>query len=191
METMKFDIFEDYRRLREEDVILSLKGMISQNILAGLVEMIKDKFIPGRGQQGIVKKMYAIFIEMVQNIIHHSADKIILGKNKKNIGMGIIFLREIKDHYEITTGNLMENTKITGIKKLLDTVNGMEKEEVHRLYKQKLRAPKEGGKTDPGIALVNIIRKSGNSITYDINTIDQNHSFLVLSAKIAKEEGGQ
>lgn len=188
---MKFDIFEDYRRLREEDVILSLKGMISQNILAGLVEMIKDKFIPDRGQQGIVKKMYAIFIEMVQNIIHHSADKIILEKDKKNIGMGIILLREIKDYYVITTGNLMENTKITGIKKLLDTVNGMEKEEVHRLYKQKLRAPKEEGKTDPGIALVNIIRKSGNSITYDINTIDQNHSFLVLSAKIAKEEEGQ
>lgn len=191
METIKFDIFEDYRRMREEDVILSLKGMISQNILAGLVEMIKEKCIPDCGQKRIVKKMYAIFIEMVQNIIHHSADKITSEKDKKNIGMGIIFLREINDHYVITTGNLTDNTKVTGIRTLLDTVNDMEKEEVRRLYKQKLRAPKEEGKIEPGVALVNIIRKSGNSIIYDINSIDQYHSFLTLSAKIAKEEGGQ
>lgn len=191
METINFDIFEDYRRMREEDVILSLKGMVSQNILAGLVEMIKKKFIPDCGHERIVKKMYAVFIEMVQNIIHHSADRITSEKDKKNIGKGIIFLREIKDHFVISTGNLTENTKIAGIRTLLDTVNDMEKEELHRLYQQKLRAPKREGKIEPGAALVNIVRKSGNSIIYDINSIDQNHSFLTLSAKIAKEEGGQ
>ncbi|MCP5102243.1 MAG: hypothetical protein GY950_02640 [bacterium] len=187
MQTMRTDIFDEYRRLREQNVVLSFKGMLSQNILAGLVEIIKEKYSLEPAPGKVAKKMYPIFVEMAQNVIHHSAEKIEIEDNKRNIGLGIILLSEKKDHYVITTGNLTENRKITGIKKLLDTVNGMEKDDVRQLYRQKLRSRKEVGEAESGIALVNIMRKADNSVSYDINSIDQRYSFLVLSAKIRKK----
>lgn len=182
-----FGIFEEYRRMKDHDVILSFKGMLSQNILVGLVEIIKEKLLLKPGMDGTARKIYSILIELAQNVIHHSAERIVVEDENLYLGRGIVLLSESDDCYTVTTGNPARNEKLTNFKTLLDTINFIEKEDAQKLYKSLLRSPMEKGKRGSGAALLNFVRKPGNSITYDVNAIDRTHSFLIISARIDKE----
>jgi hypothetical protein len=138
---------------------------------------------------GKVRMLYSIMIELVQNVIHYSSEQIQVENENFNLGRGIVLLSESKDCYTVTTGNPAKNEKLTEFKKLLEILNLIEKEEAHKLYKNKLRSPRKKGRTGSGAALLNFVRKPGNSITYDLNAIDRTHSFLTISARIDKEGG--
>jgi hypothetical protein len=178
------DLLEYYKSMVERDIVLDFQGAISQDMLVGMGEVIKKKCSQEVGSAAVVKKIFAIFIEMAQNIALYSAERSRLSDGSTEVGAGIIVVTENNKCYTIISGNLVEKDAITGIINHCQKINHMDKEELKQFYKEQINLSREKGKKGGGIGLIAVVRKSGNPISYKVTPVDDQHSFLVLSVKI-------
>ncbi len=183
----KLKLFEYYNKMCDQNIVLDFQGVISQDLLVGMAEMIKNKFTQKFGKTNIVKKMFSVFIELAQNIAYYSYERVELEAGKEKIGAGIIVVTEQNTYYTITSGNRIENNKALEVESQCKYLNGLNEDELKTYYKEKLREPRPEGKKGGGIGFVDILRKSKSKLEYQITPIDDIQSFIVLSVKIEEK----
>ena len=184
----EFELFQYYRKMCERNIVLDFQGAISQDMLVGMAELIKSKFSQEFGRANIVKKIFAVFIEMAQNIAFYSAERVNLDTRHVDVGAGIIVVTEKEHVYTVTSGNMVANDAVADIIAHCNVINKMNREELKQFFKQKIKSNREIGKRGAGVGLIDIARKSGNPIMYEVTSIDDDNSFLVLSVKIQEQE---
>jgi hypothetical protein len=184
----ELELLEYYKKMCERNIVLDFQGAISQEMVVGMAELLKNKSSQDFGGANIVKKLFSIFVEMAQNIAIYSEERVYLDKLHGDVGAGIIVVTEENHNYTITSGNLVKNISITKIIEHCQTINRMEKEELRQFYKAQIKSSRERGKKGAGVGLIDIARKSGNPIRYSVTRVDDNDSFLVLSVKVQKDQ---
>jgi hypothetical protein len=184
----EFELLEYYKKMCERNIVLDFQGAISQDMVVGMAELLKTKSSQDFGRTNIVKRLFSIFIEMAQNIAIYSAERIYLDDHHGDVGAGIIVVTEENKNYTITSGNLVKNQSISKIIEHCQRINRMEKGELRQFYKAQIKSSRERGKKGAGVGLIDIARKSGNTIRYGVTRVDDINSFLVLSVKIHKDQ---
>ena len=179
------EIFKQYRDMCHKNIILSFKGAITQEILVDLGEIIKNNIGDLKDRPRVIKRVFSIFIEVAQNILHHSAEKVTEGEEKGK-GSGILVVTESSDQFEIVSGNLIANANSQSIEDLCKLVNSLDKESLKTAFRAKIREPFKPEKKGAGLGLLDIARKSENKIGFNIEKVDETHSFFILSVKIQK-----
>jgi hypothetical protein len=182
-------LFEYYREMGEHHVIIELKGVISQDILVGFVELIRNKLSQESEGQRVVKRVFSVFVELVQNVVHHSAESVVLRNTENRVGKGIVMLRDDNDVYVISSGNLVENSRVAHVADRCDKINELDNEGLRRFYKEQLKFSRKEGQDGGGVGLINVARQSGDLLEYEISTVDDLHSFFTISVKIGKGAG--
>ena len=182
----KLDLYKRYQSMQQQKVCLELNGMISQEILVGFVEVIEAKLAKGAENRRTIKKVFSVFIELAQNVLHYSAESIVAANSKAKIGTGIVVLCDEDEYYIISSGNLLAKTKVPGIVEQCDKINRLSTDELRGYYKEQIKAPQAEGSFGAGIGLIDIVRKSGNRLNYEVTEIDSTNSFLALSVKVQK-----
>lgn len=182
----KIDLHKEFQRGREENIVFELRGLISQDILVGFVELIKDKIFLNTQKNRLVRKIFPIFIELFQNIVRHSIDE--NGKNHKKdgIGRGIILLKANTEYYFISSGNYINNNNVKKMTNLINKINELDEQELKSFYKERLRRNRGLNRNNSGVGLIDIARKSGNPIELNIKEIDTLLSFCEITVKINK-----
>ncbi|MGE5342375.1 MAG: SiaB family protein kinase [Candidatus Omnitrophota bacterium] len=180
-------LFEYYQNMCKRNIILDFQGAISQDILVGLAELLKSKFSLVSGHSP-VKKLFSIFIEMAQNIAFYSSERIYSENHHKDIGVGIVMVTEKSKCYTVISGNMVQRSTISKIQDHCMKINGMTPDELKQFYKERIKLSRKVGEKGAGIGLIDIARKSGSPIQYNIIPIDDFNSFLILSVKV-KENG--
>jgi hypothetical protein len=184
----ELELLEYYKKMCERNIVLDFQGAISQDMVAGMAELLKNKFSQEFGRTNIVKKLFSIFIEMAQNIAIYSAERVYLDDRHGDVGAGIIVVTEENNNYTITSGNLVKENSISKIIEHCQRINRMEKGELRQFYKAQIKSSRKRGKKGAGVGLIDIARKSGNAIRYGVTQVDDINSFLVLSVKIHKDQ---
>jgi hypothetical protein len=180
----ELELLAYYKKMCERNIVLDFQGAISQDMVVGMAELLRSKFSQELGKTNIVKKLFAIFIEMAQNIASYSTERVYLDNRHGDVGAGIIVVTEEDKMYTITSGNLVKKKSIPKIIEHCRRINQMDKEELKQFYKSRIKRSREKGKKGAGVGLIDIARKSGNPIQYKATPLDTIHSFFVLSVKI-------
>ncbi len=81
-------------------------------------------------------------------------------------------------------GSLIENKKVATLKGKFDHVNTLSNEDLERFYAAKLMDEDLPGAKGAGLGLIDMRLKSGKSIVYDFQPIDNSHSLLTLALSI-------
>ncbi|UCH93571.1 MAG: SiaB family protein kinase [Candidatus Aminicenantes bacterium] len=186
----ELELLEYYKEMCERNIVLDFQGAISQDMVVGMAELLKNKFSQELGRANIVKKLFSIFIEMAQNIAIYSAERVYLDDRHRDVGAGIIMVTEKNKIYQITSGNLVKKDSIPKIIEHCRTINHMDKEKLKQFYKAQIKSSREKGKKGAGVGLIDMARKSGNPILYEVTPVDNINSFLVLSVKIQQGQEG-
>ena len=176
----KHDDYKRYFNNYSNNVLLEFEGPLSQNLLIKIGDVIVKKVAAGK----LIKTIFAIFIELAQNIMHYSSEKEKI--NEKDIGVGIILFCEDNDYYRVRAGNRIDNKKAKRLKDHLNKINSLNNDDLKIFYKDRLRASADNDSKGAGLGLIDIARKSKNEIEYDIIPIDKNESFLKISVNIRK-----
>jgi hypothetical protein len=184
----ELELLEYYKKMCERNIVLDFQGAISQDLVVGMAELLKNKSSQDFGRSIMVKKLFSIFIEMAQNIAIYSAERVQLDDRHGDVGAGIIVVTEENKNYTITSGNLVKKEAISKIIEHCQKINGMGKEELRKFYKAQIKSSRERGKKGAGVGLIDIARKSGNTIRYGVIQVDDINSFLVLSVKIHRHQ---
>lgn len=183
-----FDLYEFRNQIKANKIILSFEGSMSQAVLCGFVDVLNEqlsKYDEKLSDQSInkyiVRRVFAVFVELAQNIQKYSAEFM------DNSGIGIIVIRERSHDFIINSGNLINNPQIQNLSERCDQINQMSADELKKFYRSSLKLIRLEGKTGGGVGLIEIARKSGHPIKYNVTPIDQQYSFFVFSAQVDKE----
>ncbi|MCS6821738.1 MAG: SiaB family protein kinase [Microscillaceae bacterium] len=182
-EEKPFSLFDYYVLTNQQNVLISYKGPISDIILAEISRDIRNKFA---SNPQVSRKLFSIYMELAQNILYYSAEKISFAGRKDSVG--IIIITEYKNYYIFSCGNLVENEYIDELIESCEIINRMASD------RNKLREYKRDQRSNPtnqrskgaGIGLIQVVLTSGNPLKVEYKKINDHFSFFSLSVVINK-----
>lgn len=164
----------------KERMVLYYHGPFNNGIISKMANNLKSKL---NCPKHLAWKVFSVFVELVQNIYFHAVEYNIALSHEP---VGVIFIEESDDYFEITAANLTEIEKIEKIREKCELINQMDLTAL-RAYKNELLL-KSSEKSDKGgnIGLVQIAILSQEKVDFQIKSLNAEQSFFSLSALIKK-----
>ncbi len=181
LERFSVKTFKD--QLTDNKISLAFHGMFSQDVLSLIGMTLKNT----PDSQLISKRLFAIVIEMAQNIHHYSAEKVYSEKDDRKIGIGVVAIGESADFHIITSGNYVENKEVPNILERSAYINDLDEDQLRDYYREQRKAPQREGKPGANLGFIDMVRKSGNPIGVHVEKYNDELSFFVLSVRINKK----
>lgn len=174
-------LYNQYLGIKDHKVLVSFKGAISQEVLTEFGTMIKSSL----SAETNTKRIFAVFVELAQNILHYSAEQ--QPNSNGNAGVGIILLKEKHSLFFLSSGNIVSNKSVEKIKAKCEKVNGMNKDQLKAYHQELIRGGRPDGSKGAGLGIVDIARKCDSPIDCIVDPIDEMNSFLTLSVSFKKD----
>jgi len=132
----------------------------------------------------VKRRVFHVMVESLQNITKHASPAGEISEKEK--GRGIFVVKRGREFYTIITGNLTSNESTKELTEILDKVNSLNKDELNDLYKKQIKnGRKLSDRGGAGLGFIDIVRKTGNPIDYNIVPTEDNiNSFFILGVKI-------
>lgn len=127
------------------------------------------------------KRLFMFVLESLQNVSRHSNDV-------QHANMSVVAYSKTDTGYCVSTGNVIQNDKIEGLKAKLEEVNNLASEDIRSVYRQMLSNAEFSSKGGAGLGLIEMAKKTGNRLDFDFIPIDDNCSYYVLSKTV--DSGG-
>ena len=181
-----FDLLSFRQDIIENNIVLSFEGKMSQGVLVSLVDTLKEKLKVNDqdARQYMVRKIFAIFVELAQNIQNHSMEKVLV--DGLETGVGIIVIREDEECYMLTSGNNVTHENAEKIRLSCDYLNGLGADELKKIFKKQLRSERNKESKGAGIGMIEIKRKSRSPLNYEIQAVDDQVQFVSISVSLSK-----
>ncbi len=181
------DLYTLYQNMVRDDIILSFKGDITQDLLTSVYQIMESHLDTSLEEPRRKKKLYHILVECLQNVYHHMEA---LKNDTKNTGdeetNSAIFMiaRGDETGYRILTGNHIRTANVDDLRNKIDKINAMTHDELRVYYRQQLSATELSDKGGAGLGMIDIARKSGHKIDYSFQPVTDTFSFFSLIVNI-------
>jgi len=174
-------VYEFYTTMKSQQVILVYEGVITHEIVKAFSALAEANMERNQEDASIQKKVYFVMVESLQNISKHSDSA-----EEDKPGRGVFIISRADEHYMMTTGNIVENSKVDGLKKSLDQINSMNPDELKELYKTQMKGGSISEKGGAGLGFISIARKTESKLQYSFQPIDDKTTFFILSTNISR-----
>lgn len=179
------NIYELFRRMEAEDIILSFKGDITQDLLSSVYQIMEARLDSEREEPKRKKKFYHILVECLQNVYHHMVDLKEEHGAEAMESTAIFMIGYGPDNsYRIVTGNFISVDYIEGLRTKLEHINKLSPEELKAEYLQQLSTTELSEKGGAGLGLIDMARKSGQKLDFDFYHVSDTHSFFSLGVTV-------
>lgn len=179
------NLYQQYRQMTDNRILMSFKGVFAQPAIVEMATALRGKVAARTNQTMVMKRIFAIFVEMSQNILFYSAEKEVDEEGKES-GVGILIVSEMDDRYCVSSGNLMLNGTVARIRERCETVSRMNKDELKVYYNEQRRLPRHAESKGAGLGLIDMARKSEFPIEFEFLPFNDETSFYMLSVYISK-----
>jgi hypothetical protein len=177
-------VYEFYKSMKEHEITLVYEGEITHQITKAFTSLTESNMAKEEESNTVQKKVFHVMVECLQNISKHADD---FGSSDYMFsGRGIFLVSKGKDDYTVTTGNTVDNSKIADLKRLLEQVNSLEKDELTELYKKQIKEGRLSDKGGAGLGFIDIKRKTGKNLEYHFLPVGEQASFFLLTSTISR-----
>ncbi len=180
------DIFNLYENLNKDGVIFCFSGSTSQSIIEGIGETLRQKMeLEGAGLS-VINRVFTVFVEQIHNILHYSEEKVAQEPaSDGELRFGIVLVGTWESRYYVRCGNYISNNNVDRLSQLLVQLQGMDKEQLKVLYKERRRSAESGDASKgAGLGFIEIARKSTEPLKFDITRVDDRKSFFSITTLI-------
>jgi len=157
----------------DNQIMLSYKGEISQDIMLGLLDLTEKKLDSSNTDLTIKSKIFNVMVGCLQNVTYHS-DK------NKHAKASMFLIGRVDNGYAIYSGNAISKDKVKDLKAKLMSINDMSGDELTEFYKAWLATRELSNKSGIGLGLIDIARKTGNALEFDFEDIDDEYNYFSL-----------
>jgi hypothetical protein len=177
-------VYDFYKSMKKHEISLVYEGEITHQITKAFTSLTESNMAKEEESNMVQKKVFHVMVECLQNISKHADD---YGSNDYIFsGRGIFLVAKGVDEYSVTTGNIVDNSKIPILKGLLEQVNSLDKEELTELYKKQIKEGRLSDKGGAGLGFIDIKRKTGRNLDYHFLPINEDTSFFLLTSTISR-----
>ena len=176
-----------YDEMIENGFSLVYLGEFSHEITKMFTSMAESDMEKNSEERSVQRKVYHVMVETLQNMNKHS-DEI----KERNIGNGLFIIGKKHDVYYVITSNKVAKNHKDHLEKALIAVNSASAQELKEMYKRQIKEGSLSNKGGAGLGLIDIARKTGETLNYQFLPLDEDSYFFILkveinSKKFAKE----
>lgn len=161
--------------MSDNELLLAYRDHISEETVQQLLSITELKLAQSGEEKKLRKRVFNILVECLQNIVNHSAK----GGDSEGVA-SILLLGRHDDDFFIITGNRIDNSNIKALESKIAEINSWKHDDMREIYSEKLGKSEYSSKGGAGLGLLDIYKKSGRKLEYQIQPIDGNVSFLSL-----------
>lgn len=175
-----------FKTMEEEHIFFSFKGTVTPNLLTAVIQLVESKMVDLDESPKTTKKVIHVLVECLQNLYHHNEHEQFGVFDRCHTAAASSFFMVACDQesFYIRTGNYVRRDQTDLLQQRIETINGMEKEELKVYYQTTLNYGEVSDKGTAGLGLIDIARKSGNKLQYTVIPTDEETAFFCLSVKI-------
>jgi len=173
------------KNLAKSKILLCFSGPFSQGLMVEIGDTLKQRLRADDAKSSTIVKVFSAVVEQSQNILHHSAEKIIEGNSDTDeIMLGIIAVGKENHNYFVLGGNKIKNSDVKTLENKLSKLKAMNKEELKKLYKTQRKSDSVDLTKGAGLGLIDLARKSSVPINFSFEKLDQTLSFFTIKTII-------
>ncbi|MCF6243401.1 MAG: SiaB family protein kinase [Bacteroidales bacterium] len=177
----KASFLDDFYEMLTNEIVIAYRGTFEKSILGVLAQNIESSV---HESTVLKKKFFKLFLELAQNIASHSVE-ISSTADGEDSGVGLLIIKHKGANYLFITGNLIENEQFSEIKKIIDKINNLNREELRKLKRTHFELAEKGEKNYLG--LIQIALVSGHKLEIAKQKAGNDQLFLIISAELSKE----
>jgi hypothetical protein len=162
--------------------LLDYSGPVDQKRIDQLLKRLKNSELYHSLGKATAKRVYAIIVECLENILKHSEKA--LPENKKC--HPYIMVLKTMGKIVIKTGNPVSDNKETYVSRRLEKINNIDNEELNRLYDDRINRNTRKNGNGAGLGFMLMKFKSGNPLEYGFTRTNCNILFFEIQIKVNK-----
>jgi hypothetical protein len=168
--------------LRRRGIIFAYCGYVTEAVLSGLGEALKQKLTIEDASTKTMRSVFAVFVEQMQNIIRYSEERL---PPDAEVAMrfGLLTVAQDGGDYIVYTGNMIRADDVERMRQSLEEIMSLDKGALRSRYKEQLRSDHVLSR-GAGIGLIEIARRVSKPLEFDFVTIDEQTAFFALKASI-------
>ena len=179
---MAIELFKYYEEMQKYGTILYFNGPVSQSVVEGIADMLRDKLKADSTGMGAVQRVFSVLVEQMQNIVRYSSERIERADGwEGEIAFGTLLVgREDDGNYFVACGNRIKNHEGEYIARRIDIIQGMNKDDLKTYYKECRRKKKNDSEKGAGLGFIEMARKAVRPLDYTIIPMDEDSSFFMM-----------
>jgi hypothetical protein len=177
----EFSLFEYYSLTKNPSVLICYRGPVSDVILREISKDIRAKFSENIQ---VSRKIFAIYMDLAQNILYYSSEKIVMSSRQDSVGT--ILLTQNEDSYVFSCGNLVENRYLDELIESCEIINSMNREELREYKRTQRSADRKERSRGAGIGLIQVALTSRHPLKAEYRKVDESHAFFSLAVRVSK-----
>lgn len=182
---IQFNLHEFYIDLKQKGIIFCFSGPISQNVIEGIGETLKQKMEIEDTDLNTSQKVFSIFVEQMQNIVNYSADRVIPEDRKEGeIRIGVLVVGKEAGRFYVLCGNKINRKDSDTIRCQLETLARMDKNQMKQFFRERRKLAVHSDEKGTGLGFIDIARKATMPIEFDLLPLDGNFVFFTIKAII-------
>jgi Family of unknown function (DUF6272) len=168
------ELYAHYNNMLDQKILMQYFGELSQGTSYALTNKI-EKLLESEGDaKGIVKRVFSIFVESLQNIRVHSP------KDTDGNQFAFFIIAQSKTQYACLIGNLIPDSSKDFLIKRIEEINSLNKEDLKNLYLNTMTNGVISEKGGAGLGIITVAMKSGNKISYDFRSVENGFSIYTI-----------
>lgn len=153
----------------QKDILLCFNGPFSQGLIEEIGTALK-KYMQGEtALSGSALDVFAIYIEIAQNIRHYSQQQ---NYTDTNASATVIISREAGGRYAVSSGNIVEPADGEALQARIQQIAAMDRAGLKAAYKEQLRKPREDATASAGLGLIDIARRASEPPSCSLRPIN-------------------
>ncbi|PCH69124.1 MAG: hypothetical protein COC01_02215 [Bacteroidetes bacterium] len=167
--------------IKNNELVLVYEGHFTQQIVISTVNEI-DKYLSLAGANESSKsRLIHTLIECLQNM-----SKYAVTTENSTTHDAVFIISQRNETYSILTGNYVSNEDANRIESKLGNIKSLNEDELRNLHKETRLHGIINEKGGAGLGFIDIARKSGVPLEYNLKNIDKNTTFFTMQITIAK-----
>lgn len=169
-------LYEEFISLYDGRIVMSHFGSFSQDFVNSLAEGLEHIMINNGSAKILVKRVFSIMIEQLQNIRIHGHE------NEIEKQIGHVMVNENKGEYNMSFGNLVSKEDVDRLTSYFEHLNTLNEHEIKQKYLEVLGNGILTESNGVGLGLITVVMKSKSKIEYQF--LDYNEKLDYLEMKL-------
>lgn len=161
-------------------IMLCFNGPMSRSLIEELGHALRNYLQADRVQPGAAMDVFAVYIEMTQNIRHYCTR---MDYGEADATATVVIARDEQGRHVVSAGNLAQLADARSLVQAVERLAALDKAALKAAYKEQLRAPRDGqGVSGAGLGLIDIARKSSAPLQASLSERTDGRAFVSLTA---------
>ena len=173
------NLYHNLSQGKESNIILAHFGEFSQELVNTISEGVEAKLFDIDIKKSVIKKMFSILIEGLQNLRIHGE------KYNDESQHGHVIIADSTGKFTISFGNYVKNKNIPSLTEKLNKLNEMSDAEVKAHYMAVLGNGIISEKGGAGLGFITIAMKSKSKLDFDFKRVNDTLSYFFVNVDLA------